>query len=66
MNELIKAEAIDKGICCNSCQETILGGCNQCHEGFRDGTKIYCEHHSRSDCVHYCSDCGKKKMKVKK
>jgi hypothetical protein len=53
-----KTLAEDRGIVCDSCQETITrDGCAKCRKVFSDGDIIYCEHHSQTDCIHYCKNC---------
>ena len=56
--EFTKSKAINRGICCDSCQEEVnLHGCWKCKIEFVDGEEIYCKHHSQSDCEHYHESC---------
>jgi len=49
----------NKVICeCNSCQESVNGGCDICKYHFEDGDKIYCKHRRHCNCEHFCEDCA--------
>ena len=56
--KMIKSKTINRGICCDSCQEEVnVHGCWSCGETFNEGEIIYCIHHSQSDCEHYHEAC---------
>ena len=56
--KLIKTICEERGLCCNSCQESLdIHNCNKCYKKFDYKDIIYCEHHSQSDCMHYHEDC---------
>jgi len=62
--ELSKSRVINQGLCCASCQEDVnVHGCAKCGDMFSEGEEIYCEHHSHSDCEHYCIGCKPKEGK---
>ena len=58
---MIKTKVINRGLCCNSCQEEVnLHGCWKCHFKFCEDDEIYCINHSQSDCEHYHIECKPK------
>lgn len=59
---MIETTCVDRGICCNSCQENVnIHGCEQCMHSFEGGDRIICVHHSQRDCEHYHVSCYKKR-----
>jgi len=62
---LIKAEAIERGLCCNSCQEPVnMHKCEKCGKEFNDRDVIYCEDDSSIyDAKHYHEECKPKERR---
>jgi hypothetical protein len=61
---LVRSEARERGICCDSCQEDVnVHACNFCGKRFNDRDIIFCEYHSQTDCMHYHEDCKPKEEK---
>lgn len=55
---MIKSNAVNRGMCCASCQEEInVHGCWSCGDKFVEGDIVYCIPHSQSDCEHYHLQC---------